>query len=82
MTSQQHNQTLFDGPAMKPPTGVKPDFNHPANKQGYFILTFVLTVAVSTLAIIIRMYTKVRIIRKVGWEDCMVTSFYPRAPLN
>ena len=36
------------------------------------MLTVVLAVTISTLALLMRMYTKVRIICKVGWEDCMV----------
>ena len=48
----------------------EPNFVDPENKTNYFILTVVLTMIVSTLAFLMRVYTKACIIRKVGWEDC------------
>ena len=65
-------QALLDGPAMVPPSGVEPNFVNPENKTRYFVLTVVLTMTVSTFAFLMRGYTKTCLIRKVGWEDCML----------
>ena len=72
MATPQQMQALLDGPAMVPPSGIEPNFANPENKTGYFVLTVVLTVTISTLAFLMRVYTKTCLIRKVGWEDCML----------
>ena len=72
MATPQQIQALLDGPAMAPPSGIEPDFVNPENLTRYFVLTVVLTVMVSTLAFLMRVYTKTCLIRKVGWEDCML----------
>ncbi|KAL8724487.1 MAG: hypothetical protein Q9166_007921 [cf. Caloplaca sp. 2 TL-2023] len=69
MASQVQAQALLDGPAMAPPTGMKPNFTSPEDHHKLFVWTIVLTITVSTLALLMRMYTKIKIIRKVGWED-------------
>lgn len=70
METSRHMQALLSGPAKAPPLGIKPNFDNPQNQSANFVLTIVLTVTISTFALLIRMYTKIRIIRKVGWEDC------------
>ncbi len=74
MANTQQLQALLNGPAMAPPPAVEPNFVNPKNEFVYFVLTIVLTVTISTLALLVRMYTKISIIRKVGWEDCMTDS--------
>ena len=63
-------RTLLEGPAMSPPAGVAPNFDDPANLDIYVILTITLCVAFSTVAVVLRMYTKVFILRVLAWEDC------------
>ena len=70
MATLQQMQALLDGPALVPPPGIKPNFVNPENQTRYFVLTIVLTVTVSTFALLMRVYTKTCLIRKVGWEDC------------
>ena len=72
MATTQQMQVLLDGPAMVPPSGIEPNFANPENETRYFVLTVVLTIAVSTFAFLMRVYTKTCLIRKVGWEDCML----------
>lgn len=62
-STPQQEQALLHGPAMVPP-GVKLNFVDMPNSLSYYILT------ISTCAILVRTYTKFRIIRKVGWDDC------------
>lgn len=63
-------RTLLEGPAMSPPAGVVPNFDDPANLDVYFNVTITLCIAFSTVAVILRMYTKVCILRVLAWEDC------------
>ena len=70
MATPQQRNDLLNGPAAAPPSGIAPNFVNPENNYVYFVLTIVLTVTISTLALLMRIYTKNFIIRKVGWEDC------------
>ena len=74
---------------MTPPAGVLPNFHHPANLDVYVILTITLCIAFATLAVLLRMYTKVFILRVLAWEDCECSSsifreipVYLRIPLR
>ena len=67
--------TLLEGPAMSPPAGVLPNFRNPPNLDLYVTLTIALCVAFGTLAVLLRMYTKVFISRMLAWEDCRFNSF-------
>ena len=63
-------RTLLEGPAMSPPAGVVPDFDHPANLDIYVTLFNSLCFAFATVVVVLRMYTKVFILRVLSWEDC------------
>ena len=63
-------RTLLEGPAMSPPAGVVPNFNSPASLDTYVILTVTLGLTFITVAVVLRMYTKVFILRVLAWEDC------------
>lgn len=78
MVNSQQVQMILRGPAMAPPPGIEPNFVDPQSLYQYHVLTIVLTVAISTLALVMRIYTKRCIIRKVGAEDCM-SPFLSRA---
>jgi len=68
-TSAQLHQ-IMDGPALAPPDGIVPNLINPDNQTGCYILTIVICVTFSSLAVLARLYTKLRIARKIGWEDC------------
>ncbi len=55
---------------MSPPADIIPNFHDPANLDAYVTLTIALCVAFGTLAVLLRMYTKVFILRVLAWEDC------------
>lgn len=67
-------RTLLEGPAMSPPAGVVPNLHDPANLDVYVALTITLCVAFATVAVLLRMYTKVFILRALAWEDCEFNS--------
>ena len=71
---QAELRTLLEGPAMSPPAGVIPDFDHAPNLDIYVAMTITLCIIFATLAVLLRMYTKVFILRVLAWEDCRFTS--------
>lgn len=68
-------RTLLEGPAMSPPAGVVPNFHNPANLDVFVTLTITLCVTFGTLAVLLRMYTKMFIIRALALEDCKFSIF-------
>ena len=63
-------KALMDGPAGTPPVGVLSNFNNPPNLDTEIILTLALCMAVATLAVTMRMYTKIALIKSLAYEDC------------
>ena len=61
---------LLDGPAAAPPPGHVPNFIDPPTLFDWYIVTITLCVSISTLAIVMRVYTKAVLMRKVASEDC------------
>ena len=61
---------LLDGPAAEPPPGILPNFNDPSNLDKYLIVTCVFCVSFATVTLLLRMYTKVYLIRSIAYEDC------------
>ena len=73
--SPEQFQTLQNGPAGPPPPGVAPNLHDPANLDGLVILTLILCLTFATLAISMRMFTKLFLIRSFDYEDCKQARF-------
>lgn len=71
-------QKLLNGPGMAPPPGVKPNFVNPPNLEKEFYIDLILCLTISVLVVAMRMWTKVRVMRKVMIEDCK-RNWLPRA---
>lgn len=69
-TSPMEIEARLDGPAMEPPPGGTSNFIDPPILMVPYVITLVLCLIMSTLALAMRLYTKFCIIRKNGWEDC------------
>ena len=67
---QTENQMLLNGPALTPPPGVISNFHNPPNLDVYIHLTLTLCLVLASLAFFTRMYTKMVLLRFVGYEDC------------
>ena len=65
-------QALLDGPAGTPPPGMKPNFVDPPSLFTPIIVTLALTLFISTSALAMRIYTKLRIIKAWHLEDCIL----------
>lgn len=63
-------QNELDSAALPPPPGIHSNFVNPENIQVVIITILALCVSISTLVFGMRMYTKVFIFHKTGWEDC------------
>lgn len=57
-------------PALKPPPGRIPNFDHPENFHASIIATTVVCLTLTTLLACARMYTKLVITKSHGWDDC------------
>ena len=68
--SPEQLQQLLDGPAGTPPVGVIPNFDNPSNLDTYLILTISACMTFATVAVLLRMYTKIFITRSLANEDC------------
>lgn len=63
-------QALLKGPAGPPPSGVLLSFDNPPNLNSEIIFTLTLCMAITTIAVLMRMYTKLFLIRSMAYEDC------------
>ena len=74
MMTLQQIRTLPDGlgefPAAMPPPGVVPNFDNPSNLNNYIMTTMVVCVTCCTLAVGMRVYTKLFLIRCMSYDDC------------
>lgn len=57
---------------MSPPAGIIPNFQNPPNLDVFIALTIALCVTFGTLAVLLRMYTKLFILRALAWEDYVI----------
>jgi hypothetical protein len=70
-TFDQQYQALLDGPAMNPPPGVMPNFVDPPNLRREVILGLTIYMTTATLVVLMRLYTKLFLFRKIIFEDCI-----------
>ena len=63
-------QELLNGPAGTPPVGVIPNLDDPPNLDTYVILTITVCMTFATVAVLLRIYTKILITRSLAYEDC------------
>ena len=62
-------------PGLQPPPGVTPNFVNPYNQSKYTPTMVATLLPVATAVVWIRMYTKIRLIKSHGWEDCKSLAF-------
>jgi hypothetical protein len=63
-------QALLNGPAALPPPGVTPNFTDPYNFKSALLIIQIIFLILPTLAVAIRFYAKVWLIRSTHLEDC------------
>ncbi len=63
-------------PTIRPPPGVTPNFiNPPIDHYSAWIVAATLALTLSTIFVLIRVYTRFFIIKIHGWEDCKWLTF-------
>lgn len=62
-------EALLNGPALAPPDGVMPNFENPPNKNYIAAAVVPLCLTVTTIAVLLRVWARVFLLRKVGLPD-------------
>lgn len=75
MTSSQDR---FIIPALLPPPGVTPNFVITGNPIETTVVLVAVFLPTATFFVWTRMYTKIRLIKSHGWEDCELFDFQGR----
>lgn len=71
MITRAELDRLLQSPAAEPPFGVTPNLkNPPIHLWTERLLTMTMCLVFTALFVIMRMYTKLFVIKKHGWEDC------------
>ena len=70
MASRTYSVVAPTDPALPPPPGVIPDFQDPFSLRPYHNVAASLAISFSGFFLILRLYTKARIIRHFNLEDC------------
>ena len=63
-------EARLNGPAGTPPFGVRPNFDNPPNRDVVLHTTTAVFLTFTSLAVLIRIYTRRVLIRSVGYDDC------------
>lgn len=71
--SSEEQQEILDGPGLTPPKGVTPNLNDPENHNGVAIAVSVVCICLVTTTILIRIYSRLFIVKKWNFEDCMLS---------
>lgn len=61
--------TLSTLPALELPPGIQPNFVNPENRGFVFVSVGTILFSLMALFYLVRIYTKILIIRKAGWDD-------------
>ncbi|KAI8634030.1 hypothetical protein F5Y19DRAFT_487557 [Xylariaceae sp. FL1651] len=67
---------FLEGPALDPPNGVEPNFEHPENENGPALFVYVFGIVVSTLVLLARFYARFLYLRKGHVVDLLAFSAY------
>lgn len=67
---QEELKALLNGPAGAPPADKSPNFDNPPNLDTVVYLTTAICMSFTSLAILMRIYTRRILLRSVGYDDC------------
>jgi hypothetical protein len=63
-------KAILNGPALRPPPGVQPNFSTPENQNSLGLALIIMCAVVSTVMTGIRLYAKLTSQKRLGIEDC------------
>lgn len=61
-------------PALQPPAGLQSNFDDPQSRISLTVIPCAAIVGLMIIFVFMRMYTKVYILKSVGWDDCTLGS--------
>ena len=67
---------------MPAPLGVTPDFYHTTPVQVAFMAVFGVTYTLATIALILRLYTRVFVVKSVGFDERRFSGWFLEMPLT
>lgn len=70
-------EALLEGPADNPPNGTLPDFNAKSNYDGQGIAIVAICAGLVAMTSILRAYSRIRAMRTIFLEDCMLNTGHP-----
>ena len=73
--SQRYSFLSPPDPALTPPPGIIPDFQDAFDLRPYYNVTASLGLVTTGLILILRLYTKIVIVKKCRGEDCTSCMF-------
>ena len=65
-----------DTPALKPPLGVAPNFEHPSGVHRLYLAILILCLVVCTIFVWMRLYTRKFLNKSVRWDDCTLLNVF------
>jgi len=63
-------EEFLNGPGLRPPQGVVPDFDNPPNRNALGYSVLLLSICVSTIVVLVRTWVRIFCLRKFRLEDC------------
>ncbi|KAL2288654.1 hypothetical protein FJTKL_03347 [Diaporthe vaccinii] len=63
---------IMDMPAITPPPGVVPNFDDPPNSNTMALVIISVCLAVTTIAMVLRFYSRWAVVRMVQWQDYLL----------
>lgn len=73
-TKSPLTEDVLNSPAMAAPPGLAYNFVNPPNLDTEYYIDLVICLTISFLVVCMRIWTKARLIRKFGREDCKESS--------
>lgn len=65
-------EAILNGPALAPPNGLTPNFDHPPNDNPVALAAMTICLIVATIAAVLRIYSRVIVLKRVFLEDCKI----------
>ena len=69
---ERYIEAILNGPALTPPAGVQPNFDNPANLDTIIIMIETIVLTLTSLAVLIRIYTRHHLSHPMGYDDCIL----------
>ena len=70
MAQQMSPMDYANLPAGPPPPGVMPNFAHPQSRAYQAHIGMGVCIGVTSIFVVLRMYVKLAVTHKWGWDDC------------